>query len=296
MKEVKNMFKWTEENINILKDNYGKISIKELAELLGTTYKSVTWKAYSMKLTNNVKDKDRGNLRIFKNIDCEISAYWLGFIYADGYVIYKLGENSKNSYEVGISLNSKDKEHLEKFSNIFNKYYKVKTRKRNIKFDNYDTYNTEFCEIRIHSKDMVLDLINNNIVPNKTYSTKFPIVEDKTLFLHFLRGFIDGDGYYTLRMRATSSGKIMGYPRIGLCNNNRDFLQYVSERLYTDFGINAHIHKSRNMWKLQIDSYIQVEILIDKMYKNATIFLDRKYDKILKIKENAVLHRNMLDN
>ena len=43
----------------------------------------------------------------------EKSAYWLGFLYADGYV---------SSYEnsIGISLKSEDINHLEKFKNFLN--------------------------------------------------------------------------------------------------------------------------------------------------------------------------------
>lgn len=75
-------------------DNYNKLTIEELAKNIGVTKSSITNKAFSLKITNNVKNKDRGNINIFKNIDSEESAYWLGFIYADGYIVKS--KNDKN--------------------------------------------------------------------------------------------------------------------------------------------------------------------------------------------------------
>ena len=45
---------------------------------------------------------------VFDTIDTEEKAYWLGFMYADGYV-----QNNGNSVE--LSLKGSDVEHLEKF-------------------------------------------------------------------------------------------------------------------------------------------------------------------------------------
>lgn len=47
----------------------------------------------------------------FSEINSEESAYWLGFMYADGYV-------TKEGY-VGLALSIIDKDHLEKFNNFF---------------------------------------------------------------------------------------------------------------------------------------------------------------------------------
>ena len=47
-------------------------------------------------------------LRIFETIDTEEKAYWLGFMYADGYI-------GASRYSVGINLSLKDIDHLKKF-------------------------------------------------------------------------------------------------------------------------------------------------------------------------------------
>lgn len=51
---------------------------------------------------------------IFSSIDTKQKAYWIGFLYADGYI-------SSNAHTIGISLKESDKSHLlnfEKFLGI----------------------------------------------------------------------------------------------------------------------------------------------------------------------------------
>ena len=47
----------------------------------------------------------------FENIDTEEKAYWLGFLYADGYV-------NANEDKIELCLAEKDFHHLEKFKNF----------------------------------------------------------------------------------------------------------------------------------------------------------------------------------
>ena len=60
---------------------------------------------------------------IFQTIDSPEKAYWLGFLYADGY----------NSYKgiVSLCLNEEDVDHLEKFKKILNaKDIKLQKKKK----------------------------------------------------------------------------------------------------------------------------------------------------------------------
>lgn len=282
--------RWNKEMIEYLTQNYNNFSIDELAKMMGLTRKSIACKASRLGLTK----KDNGNIRIFKDINAEESAYWLGFIYADGYIIKNI-ENSERgtSYELGIELNSIDVEHLEKFNRVFNNYYKISFRERSMntldilnKNEPSNRYN-KTCLIRIYSKDIVNDLIKNDIVQNKTNSCIFPKVHDKQLFLHFLRGYIDGDGSYIIdnknRIRITIEG------------NNKECFNYIKNKLLTDFNISCSFYKDRECWKLQISRKQEVLKLLDLLYRNANIYLDRKYEKVINIKQ-AVFNRNIKDN
>ena len=285
--------KWTKDMEQYLIDNYNKLSIEELAKNIGVTKSSITNKAFSLKITNNTKNKNRGNINLFENINSEESAYWLGFIYADGYII-KNEENKKHhNYELGIELQESDITHLEKFNKIFNNYYKITTRAR--KMDSLDILNgnevsnrlNKTCLIRIYNKKIVNDLINNNIVQNKTNSNIFPIINNNDMFIHFLRGYIDGDGSYVVDNKNRYIISIQG--------NNKKCFEFISNKLLTDFNISSYISKDRDCWKLNIRKKSDVLKLIDLMFNNANIYLDRKYDKVKDMKK-AVFNRNIKDN
>ena len=166
---------WTREENELLKELTlkGK-SRQEVADIFGVTVSSIQNKVRRMKLTR----KPNKNIRFFKDIDTEEKAYWLGFIYADGYVVYN---KEQGNYELGIELSDIDKEHLSKFNKHFNNELKISSRQRIFKNGKL----IKMCNIRIYSRDLVEDLISNKVVPNKTYSNIFPIIEDEKLFFHF---------------------------------------------------------------------------------------------------------------
>lgn len=285
--------KWTKEMEKYLIDNYNILTIEELANNLGVTKSSITNKAFSLKITNGVKNKNRGNINIFENINTEESAYWLGFIYADGYIVKNEKDKKHHNYELGIELQDIDINHLKKFNTIFNNYYKIIKRER--KMDALDILNNKeitnrinkTCLIRIYNKKIVNDLINNGIIQNKTNSNIFPIINNKDMFLHFLRGYIDGDGSYVIDNKNRFIITIQG--------NNKDCFEYISKKLLDDFNIHCSIIKDRNCWKLCIRRKQEVLNLIDLMFNNANIYLDRKYKKVKDMKK-AVLNRNIKNN
>ena len=57
----------------------------------------------------NYQNLTKFNENVFDSIDTEEKAYWLGFIFADGYISLK-----GNSFE--LSLKGSDSEHLDKFN------------------------------------------------------------------------------------------------------------------------------------------------------------------------------------
>ena len=99
---------WNKEEIKFLKDNYKDMSYKEIAIKLNRTENAIKVKTNKLGL---IKSKYIYNKDYFKVIDSEEKAYWLGFIYADGYVC----ANDTGS-ELGIELQVGDIEHLKKFN------------------------------------------------------------------------------------------------------------------------------------------------------------------------------------
>jgi len=74
------------------------------------------------------------------------------------------------------------------FKSNFNLPHKIKIRKER-------SFGGEFfsAQIRITSKEMVSDLIKHGCFPNKTFTLRFPNINQK-LIHHFMRGYFDGDG------------------------------------------------------------------------------------------------------
>jgi len=116
---------------------------------------------------------------VFDNIDTEEKAYWLGFLYADGYV-----SNGNRTNNVELSLQLMDNDHLVK-------YKKFLKAKNNVKIDHFR------CRMTVTNKYFREKLIKLGCVNNKSLILTFPdlkIFKEKELIKHFIRGYVDGDG------------------------------------------------------------------------------------------------------
>lgn len=125
----------------------------------------------------------------FEKIDREDKAYWLGFIYADGYIT-KRGDGG--SPRLGIAISEKDKKHLEYFRYCIKTNAPINTYTQKGGYGN----NTVYCRIIISDPKIVNDLIDKGCYYNKTNIVKFPTREQvpEDMIKHFIRGYFDGDG------------------------------------------------------------------------------------------------------
>lgn len=170
---------WTEEEDNLLKENYSKTNIEQIEKIIPNRTKSaIQQRAKKLGLKYLYYNKD-----YFSQIDNAEKAYWLGFIYADGYI------SSQDRF--GIELSILDFNHLQKFANALDSNIRIKTRTRN---------NREFCNITIKNSKIHNDLINKGVFFNKTKNIHFPTREQlpEKYNKDFIRGFFDGDGCYLL--------------------------------------------------------------------------------------------------
>jgi hypothetical protein len=100
------MRKLSEEECNNICDDY----LFGLSyNLLSKKYGISTWKVSNVLKTNNIKSRVRKyncNEDFFEKIDSNIKAYWLGLLFADGYVRKRkqFGGKYKQGGVVGISL------------------------------------------------------------------------------------------------------------------------------------------------------------------------------------------------
>lgn len=101
---------WTKQQIKLLLNDFNSgIPIYKLVDKYGFN-KNVLAKIINDNGGNTTPISF--NNKVFSKIETEEQAYWLGFLYADGYV-------SLNNNDVELSLKLLDAEHLNKFKKIF---------------------------------------------------------------------------------------------------------------------------------------------------------------------------------
>lgn len=65
------------------------------------------------------------------------------------------------------------------------------------------------------------------------------------------------------------------YPRITIAGNNKDCFDYIIRNL-KKYNIEGHILKDGNNYKLEVSQKQGCKNLIEKLYSNSNISLDRK--------------------
>lgn len=271
---------WTQDEIDFIKENYQKLSIKQIAKILNRTENAVKLKAAKNGCKRSPYYCDYS---FFNTIDTEQKAYWFGFIAADGWININ---KETNSGVVGIELQASDIDHLKKFNRDINGNYQIKTRTRECKISTKQGSISEECNIRIFSIDMVNDLINHGITSSKTHEFQFPTLRDD-LMSHFIRGYFDGDGCVRTRARRLSSGQVIEYPVCDIVSANQKFLDDLRAFLYEKYDICSYIYAEKSgCYRLYVHKNEHTIKFLNFMYKNSTVYLDRKYKIYLNIVKN----------
>jgi len=267
-----NTINWKEEQIQTIIHLYCNEdkSPYKIAELFGTSPQTIR----NLLRRNNIDIHEIGyynrkfslNEIFFEEIDTEEKAYWLGFLYADAYI-------SETKHKIRLNLQSEDVNHLYKFRETLSteKPIKVTTKKNGNK-----VYYLNYIELS--SKKMVNDLKNKGCFQNKSLLLKFPNndIVPENLKSHFIRGYFDGDG----SLHVSRVYKPTGYKfyRISFVGTER-FLKDLKKHLKCE---RLKLENKKTHFVLQINGNRQIrEILSNIIYKDATIFLERKYNKYL---------------
>ena len=202
--------------------------------------------------------KKKINKNIFEVINTEEKAYWLGFLYADGYV--GLTDN-----RVELTLQLSDVNHIEKFKTFLNSDCKIST-------------NSYRSRLSIKDEKIKKDLTNLGCTPQKSLILKFPTDDKvpKELIRHFIRGYFDGDGSLCVTEK-TKSIDILG---------TYDFLyQLCLESNIATSKIYVSKSKSNKVFRIVLGSRLDLYNFSKYIYDDCNIYLDRKYEKFKKLME-----------
>lgn len=197
----------------------------------------------------------------FDNIDCQEKAYWLGFFAADGY-------NHQDKGCIEIRLHKQDKEILEKFKTCVGANNPI------------GLYKGTYCNLCLHSKHLCEKLAGYGLGQAKTYTLQLPTL-DALLMRHFIRGYFDGDGCFSVikrNDRKNPNSKIYQFNITGMENP----LSIIQQHLVDNVGIVKNSLKRRKSTIAVTIHYSGRNVckkILDYLYNNATIYLQRKYNK-----------------
>jgi len=166
---------------------------------------------YSIKKPGDYR-KYKLNEHYFDEINTHEKAYWLGFLYADGY-------NHEGRNEVKICLNTRDTNHIEKFREAIESNLPIKQNACNRLKDS--------IQIVICSKPFSRALAKHGCTQAKSFTIRMPKLEEE-VYPSFLRGYFDGDG------------SVSGKRKKGNFNitSNYNFLNDYQQKLVEKCGVN----------------------------------------------------------
>jgi DNA-binding transcriptional regulator WhiA len=199
---------------------------------------------------------------IFDEIDTEEKAYYLGFIYADGYI-------SKNGYYLALDISKIDEYILDRLQSLIylGSNRPIKGVRKNF------TTGKEYVRVVISSSAVVASLIKHGVTSNKTFAIRFPTWIRPDIRRHFIRGYFDGDGTIT-------NNKMRPFFSIV---SNQDFVTSLLCVLKEECGIGElSVHKSvktSDIYKFTVTKYTDIDNIYHYLYDDSNIYLTRKQTK-----------------
>lgn len=241
--------------------------------LLAKAYGCAVSSIYSLLKKHNVrirsnKENYKQNIRhdYFNKIDSYEKAYWLGFIAADGCILDRAGK----SLSIKIDLDSKDKNHLEKFAED------IGLEPNKVKIYKYAHGTAELARITLCSDELCKAVKKYNVVPRKTHIYTFPEKLPNKYRSSFILGYFDGDGCIT----KGPSFKITGTETFLLSLQN-ELIQNCQLK-QTKLQI-RHKDRINNIRSLEYGGKYQIKRIFEYLYKKSTRYLERKRNKFIEL-------------
>lgn len=244
-------------------------SVPKIAEATGFNVDTLwMWiRKHKINVEAHYYRKHDFNVKYFKAINDEHKAYWIGFLMADGNMDKSLGQ-------ITINIQAEDGYILETLNNDINGNYEVKYTP-----EEHDKYGIHLrkakSSISISSYSMCKDLVYHGIVPLKSGKEILPKTIPQELIPHFIRGFLDGDGHISNKIK-----------RVEFCSASMNILSDI--KLYCEnilkipeHNLVTYVNKdNRGFYYYKLNGNNAI-ILLNTIYKDATIFLKRKYETYL---------------
>lgn len=249
--------------IDAIKDCYGvsRTTIRRILE------------QYGIKNRENINKQHRYtfNENYFDAVDTNNKAYILGLLFADGC-------NTSNGNNVFIELQASDVGILERIRDELESNCILRLHQLSKKNPNWsDTYMLNFTSAHFSKR-----LEELGMVPQKSLVLKFPDWINPDLIPSFLRGYFDGDGHIEWKHNKAKFLTIA---------STNEFCEYVQNYL-SSLNIWSRIHYTANREVstriLQISTKDNIVKFLDLIYKDAELYLHRKYNQYCEIKKEMM--------
>lgn len=189
----------------------------------------------------------------FREINDEDSAYWLGFMFSDGYI--------KSDFTgFGLDLDKIDKGHILKFRDFLG-------------IDKTLGEYGDMVRLIVTDSNAAADLIAKGCLPKKSHVLGPPEGVPSELERHFIRGVVDGDGSIGWHSK--------GQPRIRVCGTY-ELLEWISAVGPTQASLPTPM---KSIYEFRVNGRNKAMDWIHWLYKDASVYLSRKYDMYLELSD-----------
>lgn len=254
----------------VLKDYLSGMSLRDIASKHGFPHYQVIYPI--LKRGGVVRERTGGlsplsrkpwNSEFFSHQN-EVSAYWAGFLMADG----SLGNDKGNTWSLKLSVHERDLVHLLSYCDAIELDRNfVRSQPTRFKTKEY-----MMCDATVYHPTLPETLQQWGIVQRKTYEYAEPKVQSDML-PHFLRGWFDGDGHLIWSKKTK---------RLGVTGNQNALHWYASA--LRSLGLEGNIslsHADGKVWgRLNIFGADNINRVADLLKAHTSFRLARKWDKL----------------
>jgi len=266
---------WQPKENNILHKHFAEASEEKLLKFLPKrSWLAILAQGERLALKRKTdKPRLKVNEDYFKKWSSNM-IYILGFIFADGNIT-KVTHNG-SSDKLGFGQNKKDIDILRKI-------------KQELLAEQTLSVGKKYVHFSIYSQIIVDDLKKLGVSYRKSFRKsrgEIPNIPQKYI-RDFIRGIVDGDGSVHFDKR--------DYPTLSICGR-KELMTFIRNHFLSKFNIYSKIAQPKKNGKLSNVFYIayrsnSAKTLINYLYNNAVLYLERKFKLAKKCLKIKIKHR-----
>lgn len=273
---------WTQIENQIIKDNFGKITLPQIIKLLPNEHSYYAMRSHCQRMglyrdskINRLPLKNTYNLEYFKEPNLS-NSFIAGRISADGCILKYKGE-WKMVYKVAIKDECIINDLIKEFNFSGIKYYHESKL-----IDNYEC--SKLVSIRLSSFDKNAVYLNThfNLTPNKTMRLGPTNLNDIHLNWAFIIGNLDGDGTIGYEFNIKSNHETI---YLHFCSASPHIIRWI-KGLFDEYFPNEQYNKSKeaeigynnqeHYYRFKIGG-LRAAVIIDYLSQYPVNKLDRKW-------------------